>query len=109
MGSSLLIWHFDSNLLPSAGFDNYLFVNSQGNATEFASLGCYDFSSVHTLSDLDKLCGSTLYYKIKAGVVHRYSGWDLHRGPRSIGGSRLLVRVINTDARLPVYQTDSAQ
>jgi len=99
------LWHLDSSLNPVKEYENFLFVSGNLALTEFVNNelsiplqeDSKSFSRFINTKKLDII-------RIKTCTITKYDGTNVHRGPKSTGKEkRLLIRLINTDNRLPSY------
>jgi hypothetical protein len=98
-------WHLDSSLTPQDGeFENYLFVTGNHNLTEFSTdqiLAKKHTNSFSFNKEVAPLVRNIT--PIKSCTITKYDGFNLHRGVKcEIPEKRLLIRLINTDTKLPI-------
>lgn len=99
------LWHLDSSLNYGPYYENYLFVTGMYNLTEFVDgeIEIGEHQSSKTFSDeVETKVKETK--RIKSNTITRYYGDNIHRGVKcEKPEKRLLIRLINTDQRLPSY------
>lgn len=100
------LWHLDSDLKGRYEFENQLFVSSKNCLTEFvetpmtirACNSSKEFDTVVTNLKPDVVA-------IPSNTIIKYNGGNVHRSVPSLSDERrLLIRLINTDKKLPSYK-----
>jgi hypothetical protein len=99
-------WHLDSSLNPKHDYENYLFVCGV-NTTEFVktevSIDHQESSkafndTINSIKDIEII-------RLPTNTVVKYNGKNVHRGVDiHTNEVRLLLRMINTDHKLPSYK-----
>lgn len=96
------LWHLDSSLNPVDAYENYLFVVGK-NTTEFVVTPIridHHVNKKEFHDDIERRTNGVV--KIKSNTIIKYNGSNVHRGPKvTVNEKRLLIRLINTDKKLP--------
>jgi len=100
------LWHLDSSLNADHYYENYLWVNGKHNLTEYVDNEVV-VPRVKTSKEFNDIVNQQRLEinRVKSNTVTRFYGDRIHRSPLcEVAEPRILVRLVNTDRKLPTYK-----